>query len=319
MNSRGEQRVTSAEDRMPRIERVGSPNHALSDLYYFIIASPWWAVLAFIAAAYLAANVAFALLYMLGGPGTIANARSDGFVDYFYFSVQTMSTIGYGNLYPKTAYAEFVVTLEAVVGLLATALATGLVFAKFARPRARVLFSRHVLFNEWNGKSVMMFRVGNARGNDVVEASIRVALLKPETTLEGHNMRRLHDVKLRRSMSPVFQMSWLVIHDIDEDSPFFGETLESLNEKNIRMVVSLMGLDGTFSQTVHARHAYDCVDFTANRRFADLMETLDDGSIRFDYRRFHDTVSMSSAPAEASSTSDDNGSDDDDDGERRSA
>ncbi len=294
---------------MPDIERVGSPHHALDDLYYFVIASPWPAVLGFIAVAYLAVNVLFAFLYMLGGPGTIAHAHGSRFIDCFYFSVQTMSTIGYGNLYPQTAYAELIVTIEAVVGLLATALATGLVFAKFARPRARVLFSRNVLFNTWDGKKVIMFRVGNARGNDVVEASIRVALLKSETTSEGHSMRRLHDVALRRSMSPVFQMSWLVIHEIDEQSPFFGETFESLSEDKARMIVSLMGLDGTFSQTVHARHVYDWIDFAFDRRFEDVIETLSDGSLRFDYRRFHETRPMSDAPAAAAGL-DSTGSDD---------
>ena len=279
-------RETFEQKNLPVVERIGQPTNAFTDLYYFLIAGSWPQMLGFIAGGYLLINLVFGVAYVLGGD-CIANARPGNLLDAFYFSVQTMSTIGYGYFYPKTWYAESLVMGEAVVGLLVTAMATGLVFAKFSRPQAKVMFSRNCLFVDYDGRPAMLFRLGNARGNEIVEATIKVSVLKPEVTKEGHQMRRLHELKLRRSDSPLFQLSWLAIHFVDEDSPFYGETAETLAEKSVRMVVTVTGLDGTFSQTVHARYMYMAEDYVWDRHFVDVIDILPDGSLRFDYSKFH--------------------------------
>ncbi len=268
--------------------RRGTPNELRRDMYYHLMEGSWLQVFAAISAAFLAINVVFAGLYMLQ-PASIENMAATSFVDAFSFSVQTMSTIGYGGMSPATTYGHVVVTIEAFVGLLSVALATGLLFAKASRPRSSVLFSKPVLIVERDGKRTLTFRVGNARGNDVVEASIRVVLLLSERSPTGEEMRRFHDVKLQRESSPLFVLSWTVFHDIDEGSPFFGLDVEDLVEDRARMIVTLVGYDSTYAQTTHARHMYDPLDFRVNERFVDVITTLDDGRIAVDYGRFHDT------------------------------
>jgi inward rectifier potassium channel len=220
----------------------------------------------------------------------IGSTDEGGFLDAFAFSVQTISTIGYGALAPRTGMAHTLVTLESVVGLIGTAIATGLVFTKFAQPRAKVLFSHHMLVHRRNGKPVVAFRVGNARSNEIIEASVRVSALVPEVTLEGEHMRRLVDLQLQRSTTPMFVMTWTVIHEIDEASPLHGRDEASLRADALRFIVSFTGLDATFSQTVHARHIYEHGDVQWGRRFVDIVDNTEDGRLRVDYQRFHDTV-----------------------------
>ncbi len=271
--------------------RVGRPVHPLTDAYFHMMAGPWHRLIGFIIGVFLLANLIFALLY-LGGGDCVEGARPGRLDDYFFFSVQTFATIGYGGMAPSTDYAEVIMTGEAVAGILMTALATGLVFAKFARPHARVLFSENVLMTTFDGQPALMFRVGNARGNDVVEAAMRVSVLKPIVTSDGHTMRRLLDLELMRDNSPVFALSWLVIHIIDPESPLYGETHQSICEKRMRFIVTMTGLDGTFSQQVHARHIYESPDLLWNHTFVDVISDLPDGRLKFDYGKFHDTKPM---------------------------
>ncbi len=274
--------------RGSEVIRRGLPQHPLTDLYYRLMAGGWGLLLGFITALYLAVNLVFAALYMFDEEA-IVNAAPGDFVDAFYFSLQTMSTIGYGHMYPQSDYAETLVLGEAVVGLLCTAVATGLVFTKFARPRARVIFSDKMLFNTMNGEPVAMFRVANARGNELVEASIHVSVLLPQETVEGYRLRRLHDLKLQRSRTPIFALSWLIIHELTQKSPLHGLTREDLSRMGVRIVVSLTGVDGTFSQLVHGRHVYLVEDLVWDAQFADVLRTLESGALEFDMTRFHDT------------------------------
>ncbi len=269
--------------------RTGGTPHPLTDLYYRVLAGRWRGLMLLIAAVYLGVNAAFAALYLLD-PGGIANARPGSYADAFHFSVQTLSTIGYGNMYPVSHLAKTLVLAEAVTGLLCTALATGLVFAKFARPQARVVFSDKILWGTLDERPVVMFRVGNARGNELVEASIRVSVLLPEQSPEGHRMRRLHDLALRRAQTPLFALSWLVVHEIDAASPLHGLDADDLRRLRARIIVSLVGVDATFSQQVHARHIYTAEDMCWGRRFVDVLHEREDGVIEFDISRIHDTT-----------------------------
>ncbi|MCH9682926.1 MAG: ATP-sensitive inward rectifier potassium channel 10, partial [Deltaproteobacteria bacterium] len=162
-------------------------------------------------------------------------------------------------------------------------------FAKYSRPRAKVLFSNRLLMMQRNGKPALTFRVGNARGNEIIEASLRVAVLVPEVSMEGEALRRLVDLKLLRSQTPVFAMSWTVIHEVDEDSPLFGYDAQRLAKDGVRFIVSLTGIDGTFSQMVHARQIYMHEHVRWGHRFVDIVGNSEDGRLQIDYRRFHDT------------------------------
>ncbi len=269
--------------------RIGLRLSPLTDLYYHLMRGSWWLLVALLGFAYLVTNLAFAALYMMQAGG-INDAKDGNFADAFAFSVQTISTIGYGTLAPTNATVHTLVTFEAMLGLLGTAIATGLVFAKFSRPRAKILFSDTMLIKTRNGNPALVFRVGNARGNEIIEASLRLAVLIPEVTLEGDQMRRLVDLPLLRSMTPLFAMTWSVIHEIDENSPLHGRDAKSYEEDGIRFIVSMTGIDATFSQTVHARHIYLHDDIRWQHRFVDIVDNTDSGRLRIDYMRFHDTT-----------------------------
>ena len=274
--------------------RIGLRQSPLTDLYYHLMRGSWLMLTGVLAAAYLAANLVFALLYMTQADGIGASSEG-GFVDAFAFSVQTISILGYGALAPRTGMAHTLVTLESVAGLIGTAIATGLVFTKFAQPRAKVIFSEKMVVHRRNGKPVVAFRVANARGNEIIEASLRISALVPEVTLEGDHMRRLVDLQLLRSTTPMFAMTWTVIHEIDEQSPLYGHDEASLRADAIRFIVSFTGIDATFSQTVHARHIYDHQDVKWWHRFVDIVDNTADGRLRIDYQRFHDTVPIGEA------------------------
>ena len=282
--------MTSKPKPRPRFTRtrvIGRPFAPMSHLYAMLLDARWrWVALA-AATLYVAVNVLFALLYLAGGD-CIAGAEPGSFADAFYFSVQTISTIGYGAMAPKTTYAHIVVTAEAFVGLMGFAIGAGLVFAKFARPTAGLLFSSVAVIDRFDGKPQLMFRVANWRRNTVVEARATVALLRSEVTAEGHTMRRLHDVKLVRNTSPVFRLSWTVMHIIDEDSPLYGLDAKTLRDGNMMLFVTVLGLDESYGQTVHARTVYQHDDLRWGCRFIDVISTDDDGVVTLDLEKFHD-------------------------------
>lgn len=204
-----------------------------------------------------------------------------------------MATIGYGALYPKTAYANILVAIEAFVGLLGVTMATGLMFARFARPTARVMFSNVAVIMPYNGQPTLMFRAGNRRGNQILEARLWVTLIREETTAEGYTMRRFYDLNLVRSQSPFFVLTWTAFHPIDATSPLYGETPESLAQSTAEILVTLTGLDETVAQTVHARHAYSAREILWNYQFVDVFSVLPNGQRVIDYTRFHHVMSLS--------------------------
>jgi inward rectifier potassium channel len=269
--------------------RRGTPSELRRDLYFHLMDGSWWLLFGTLLGAFIVFNGIFAALYLLE-PNAITGGVDGSIRDAFAFSVQTMSTIGYGTLSPGTPYADLLVTAEAIVGLFGTAVATGLMFAKASRPRTSTLFSEPVLISTYHGKPTLMFRVGNARGNEIVEASISVSALMEDISPEGHQLWRMRDVKLERAASPLFVLTWQVLHVIDETSPFYGVTEETIQSKLRLMTVSLMGHDATYGQTVHGRAIYYPESFRFNHRFEDILTTLEDGRLMVDYDKFHKTI-----------------------------
>src|SRR5437867_11613586 len=199
----------------------------LGDLYHRLISSSWPRLLMLVAVAFVGVNTLFALGYLLGRDA-IENARPGSFADAFFFSVQTMATVGYGKMVPRALYANVLVTVEVLMALMGLALVTGLTFAKFSRPTARVLFSRRAVIAPQDGVPSLMFRMANARGNNIVEAQVHVVLARNETTAEGVEMRRFYDLDLTRRQSALFTLSWTAIHPLTEASPLRGLTTSAL-------------------------------------------------------------------------------------------
>ena len=277
--------------RGPRVRAVGrrfAPHH---DVYHYVLTRTWVEFFLLAGLAFLCANAFFAFFYWVS-PGAVTNTRPGSFEDAFFFSVQTMATIGYGGMTPATRFAHVVVTVEAMTGILSAALITGITFAKFARPTARVLFSDKVILAPRDGVPHVMFRVANWRHNVVAEAQLRVILLVTERTREGESLRRLVELALVRDRTPLFALTWTVMHLIDASSPFFGaDALPRLREAGAEIYVTLTGLDEAMGQ-IHAQHSYRLDDIVTNVRFADVMSLRADGTREIDYRRFHEVLPL---------------------------
>lgn len=266
---------------------VGLRRALWRDAYATLLSMSWPRFFGLLVVGYLAVNSAFAAAYASLGPA-IDNARPGSFVDAFFFSVQTLATIGYGKMAPATTAANVLVSVEALLGMVGLTVTTGVVFARFARPTARVLFSRVAVIRPWEGVPSLMFRMANERGSQIAEARLKVTFLRDATTAEGERVRRVHDLLLLRSESAVFTLTWTVVHPITSGSPLFGETEESLRDQRADIVVSLTGLDDGLSQTVHARHAYAAEAIRWNAKLVDILHAAPDGTRVLDYRRFHD-------------------------------
>jgi inward rectifier potassium channel len=273
--------------RPETVRRVGVRSQRFADLYHFLLTTSWPRFFALVTIAYLAVNALFAGLYLLDRDA-LDGATGRPALDAFFFSVQTMATIGYGKMTPKTPFANILVTIEALIGMLAMAMATGLMFAKFSRPTARVLFSDTCVIHARDGVETLVFRMVNERTTQIVEAQVHVVLLTDETTAEGERIRRLRDLTLVRSNTPAFSLSWVVFHRIEGDSPMLGLDAAALAAKNAAILVSFMGLDESFNATVHVRKFYTFEELRFGRRFVDILK--DDGESRLlDLTKVHET------------------------------
>ncbi len=275
-------------DAQTGLLRVGLTTSWRSDLYHRGLTLSWRGFIGVAAAVYMAANLFFAALYLLQ-PGSITNAQPGSVLDAFFFSVETFATIGYGVMAPATVYANVVMTLEALTGIMLVALTTGMMFSRVSRPTARVLFSKVAVVTRHEGVRTLMVRMGNERRNQILQAEVGMTLVRNERTREGTYMRRFYDLRLERSRTPIFAMSFLVMHAIDETSPLFGCTREQLEEQQAELLVTVTGLDETSSQTVHARVSYLPSEVMIGHRYADVFGVTEDGRRAIDYRRFHDS------------------------------
>lgn len=270
-----------------QIRRANLDTRWHRDLYHRTLQLPWYAFLALGCGVYLLVNLVFAGLYLLQ-PGSIAGA-SGGFGDAFFFSIQTIATIGYGVMSPATVYCNALVTIETMAGLVFLALATGVTFARISRPTARVLFARSAVIMRHNGTPTLAFRLANERRSQILEADVAVALLRYERSAEGAVMRRFHDLALVRSHTPVFALTFTIMHCIEPGSPLHGATPESLAAEDVELLITVTGLEEITSQTVHARFSYRPDEIRFGHRFADIFAT--DGLGRLiDYGLFHDTI-----------------------------
>src|SRR3569623_1341543 len=281
-------RKPSLTSAIPSIRAVGRPWQPTKDIYHFLLRRSWAVFFLVVASGFLCANALFALLYV-AQPGGIQNARPGSFEDAFFFSVQTLATIGYGGMAPVSRYAHIVVTCEALIGILSVALVTGITFSKFARPPARIVFSDRMVVTSRNGVPHLMFRLANWRQNQVLEAQLRLAILLTERTAEGETLRRPHELALTRDRNPLFSLTWLAMHRIDESSPLHAPgALDRLRAQKAQLFVTLYGVDETVGQNIHARHRYELDDIVWGGRFRDLLTDLEDGTRLLNYRVFHE-------------------------------
>ncbi len=281
------------EQRDGILQVVGGNNwySYFRDPYHLLLTMPWLGFFAIVVVFDIFLNAVFAMLYLLDS-NAIGGIKDIGFLEAFFFSVQTLASIGYGVMHPDTLYSNLIVTLESIASLMLFAVITGIAFTRFAKSSSRVMFSHVATINDYNGVPTLMFRTANERRNNILEARLRVYLMIDEITSEGQMMRRLHELKLVRDHSPVFLLSWTVMHTIDESSPLYGMGMETMQRLNAQVLVSLTGVDETISGTIHARHMYSSPQILGDRRFVDVIHTSKDGHRYLDYNYFHETVAL---------------------------
>ena len=203
-----------------------------------------------------------------------------------------MATIGYGAMYPKTLFANTLVAIEALLGLVGVSVGSGLVFARFSLPKARVMFSRIAVVTPYNGIPTFMFRVANERQSWILEAQVNVSVIISEITEEGEAMRRFYKLPLFRNQSSLFALTWTVMHPINESSPLYGITLEEMQEKEMEILVTLTGIDQTVSDNIHAHHSYIPTEILWNHKFVDILSKTRNGKRSVDYSCFHNAIPL---------------------------
>jgi inward rectifier potassium channel len=271
------------------IETRGLADNFWTDLYHRALTIYWPVFFGFAAAIFFVLNSVFAFLYWLGDK-PIANVSDDLPLSLFYFSIETLATVGYGDMHPQTNYGHLVATVEIFTGMSFLAVMTGLIFSRFSRPRARFIFARHPVVTTHQGQEALMFRVANARNNTISEATARLWLFRLERTVEGHQFRRYYELTLDRSEHPMFALTWSVFHVIDETSPLYRVTAEELGAIDGSLTLNLSGIDDSSAQQLHARAIYSHREIRWKHRYRDITSLSPEGRLVIDYNHFHEVV-----------------------------
>ena len=242
--------------------------------------------------AFTTVNLVFAGFYTLAayfGDDPVANAPPGSFLDYFFFSVETVATVGYGDMHPQSLIGHAIATLATFVGLCSVAITAGLTFARFAQPRARLLFARNPVIGVHDGARTLMLRFANERHNAITAANAQMWFIRNELTMEGATFRKFYPLKLTRDENPIFAFTWTLMHVIGEDSPLHGYAAADFEDPFTSLVIIFGGHDETSAQLVRGRRIYAARDILLDQEYVDIVETDETGSATFDYKRFHDT------------------------------
>ncbi len=258
------------------------------DVYRWLLSLKWPQFAGFVASVYVGLNLLFAGLYSLG-QNSIAGATAHWFLDCFFFSVQTLATVGYGHMYPQTLYGHVISTVEIMTGVFLLAVMTGLIFVRFSRPIARVLFSKSLVIAPLNGWPTLMVRIGNENHHSMLEAEFRIMFSRDEPLLEGGDFRYFYDLKLHFDRLTVFPAALTLRHRIDEQSPLFGATAESLQASRALFFVSVVGIDPVIAAAVQTQQDYIWRDIRFGHRFVEIYTEHGGGRLTVDYGRLHET------------------------------
>jgi inward rectifier potassium channel len=273
------------------IETHGLGTGFWSDLYHRSMTVYWPVFFGSAAALFVALNMIYAFLYWLG-PDPIANVAPNLPLplSLFYFSIETLATVGYGDMHPQTNYGHLVATVEIFTGMTFLAVMTGLIFARFSRPRARFVFAQHAVVTTYQGQPTLMIRIANARHNTISQATARLWMFRLEHTKEREQFRRYYELKLDRREHPLFSLSWTLLHIIDDESAFKGASPDSFIDAEGALILNVDGIDDNSAQRLYARHIYSRSDIRWGHRYRDITSLSEKGRLVLDYAKFHDVV-----------------------------
>jgi len=257
-----------------------------NNFYHWLLGTSWGSFLLLVVCVYLGTNFIFAFAYLACGDGAITNTEPGSLLDAFFFSVQTMATIGYGRMTPVGHWANAIVTFEAFFGIVYSALTTGLAFARFTRPTAGVRFSKVAVIGSHDGIQTFKFRVANDRSSHIVEAQLRLWLIAESMTAEGERYRRSVELPLHRSESPVFSLTWTAMHSVDDASALKEYLGKTDIERQWHLLITFTGYHESLANQVYARHVYLPKDVQQNATFVDIVTVLPDGDRMIDLSNF---------------------------------
>jgi inward rectifier potassium channel len=260
-----------------------------ADISHRCMTASWPAFIGGAALVFAVFNAVFASFYWIGNQ-PVSNVPDGAYIDYLYFSIETLSTAGYGDMHPRTHYGHFIATVELFTGIFSMSLMTGLIFARFSRPSARLLFARHPVISSHDGVPTLMVRFANERHNIISNATAKLWLLKNIVSAEGQSLRRFYELPLTRDEHPALALSWTLYHVLDEQSPLYGLSADDLEAYKVSLVVVVSGYDVVAAQTVHARKSWEHADIRFGHRYADILDIHEDGRLRIDYGKFHETL-----------------------------
>lgn len=267
---------------------VNAQKHPLRDIYYLMLSVAWWRMLLMLSAAFLVVNAIFAGIYC--ATGGVEGARDGSFVDAFFFSAQTLGTIGYGAMHPQGFGANVAAVAESLVSILFIAVATGLVFTRFSRSTESVIFSEYVSFSPMDGVPTLFIRIGNDREGAIMDAVVRLTMFRTHKTAEGTTMYRMTDLKLARERTSALGRTFTIMHHVTEDSPLFKTTPADWENDEIELLINVVGTDDTLLQPVYARTRYLAHEVKWGTRFVDVLSELPDGKLQLDVRHFDSLV-----------------------------
>jgi inward rectifier potassium channel len=260
-----------------------------ADISHRCMTASWQSFIAGAVLVFIVFNAVFAFFYWIGNQ-PIANVPGGAYIDYVYFSIETLSTAGYGDMHPQTHYGHFISAVELFTGIFSMSLMTGLIFARFSRPNARLLFADNPVIYNHDGKPTLMLRLANERHNIISNATAKLWLFKNVVSMEGEQIRRFYELQLTQNQNPGLALSWTLYHVLDETSPMYGLNADDLAACKASLVLVVTGYDVVAAQTVHARKSYDHADIRFGHRYVDILDTSEDGRLRVDYGRFHETL-----------------------------
>jgi inward rectifier potassium channel len=292
--------VKSLSERIPkaRVVRLGGREIIVAegqhlnfwaDISHRCMTASWPSFIGGAALVFVVFNAVFAVFYWIADQ-PISNVPGGAYIDYLYFSIETLSTAGYGDMHPQTHYGHFIAATELFTGIFSMSLMTGLIFARFSRPNARLLFADNPVISSHEDKPTLMIRFVNERHNIIGNATAKLWLMRNEVSLEGGSSRRFYELPLVRNEHPALALSWTLYHVIDEQSPLYGLKPDDFAAADVSLVVVVSGYDVVAAQTIHARKSYDYPAIRFGQRYADILDRAEDGRIRIDYGRFHETL-----------------------------
>ena len=267
--------------------KINAATRDWRDAYHWILSLSWPRFTGVVFGCFLLLNVIFAIAYSLGG-GCIAELPPGSFVDALFFSVETLATVGYGHMYPVTLYGHAVTTIEIVVGMFWLAVMTGLIFVRFSRPTARLVFSKTAVIARFDGRPTLMLRVANLRHQAMVEAEFRLMLLLNQPVLEGDYVRRFYPLKLNFDRLIMFPAALTLRHVIDEQSPLHGMTVADFERSDARLMTSVVCVDSVIQAPVQSQHDYGWREIHFGKRFVEMYTEVDDGRLTVDYALLHE-------------------------------